>query len=318
MKTAICFIHDRADWYLNYAINQALSSSPGVETVLLGSPAVIIEGCATIDIEKYKKTKGAQDFLAVYKHMSPMSYTYESFCFLRWFYVLEYMRESGIELVLYLDSDSLLFSSIEEILDWAGNQAGCGYLIPEQDYESNYWVGSGNTALWTRGMLQRFCDFILRSYTEEKYLEAYEKKWRSGAGGGICDMTALYLFWLENGEEICNLAITRMGMVCDLNINSSANFRDNEFRKKMGIKKLSDYKGKPAFMSQSGEEKVRVHVAHFQGRAKSFMPKYYNGGYFLGKAKRDFLSFFSIARQLLHRGHEKVSIIIRHLMRKDE
>jgi len=167
-------------------------------------------------------------------------------------------------------------------------------------------------------MPQRFCDFILRSYTEEKYLEAYEKKWKSGAGGGICDMTALYLFWLENGGEICNLAITRNGMVCDLNINSSANFRDNEFLKKMGIKKLSDYKGKPAFMPQSGEEKVRVHVAHFQGRAKSFMPKYYNGGYFLGKAKRDFLSFFSIARQLLHRGHEKVSIIIRHLMRKDE
>jgi hypothetical protein len=307
MKTAICFIHDRMNWYLNYAVNQAISSNPDGEVVVIGSASLRIEGCTTVDIGKYEGAESSREFLRVYKHMSPLSYEFESFCFLRWFYLLEYMREYEIDFALYLDSDSLMFSSLEEVLEWAGKEKGCGFMIPEQEYEANYWVGSGNSAYWTKEMLQKFCDFILRSYQEETGLETYRKKWKSDAGGGICDMTALYLFWRQYGLEIRNLAVAQDGMVFDLNINSAANYRDNEFRKRWGRKRLYNLAGRPAFMLQSGKGKIGVLVAHFQGMAKPFMPKYYRGRHFKGKVGSDIKSFFARSLELVLRGTEKLT-----------
>jgi hypothetical protein len=316
MKTAVCFIHDRENWYLKYAINQAVSANHGAATFLVGSPSVRIDGCAVVDIEKYKDAQSAKDFLRLYKHMSRMSYEFESFCFLRWFYLLEFMKEYSIDFALYLDSDSLLYSSLEEVMDWAGERNKCGFLIPAQEFDSNYWVGSGNAAFWTKEMLQRFCDFMLRSYTEEKYLELYFRKWKSSAGGGICDMTALYLFWLENVDEICNMAVPKDRILFDLNMNSAANYRDNEFRKRFGMKQLQNYRRKPVFLLQANPGKVGVHAAHFQGLAKSFMPKYYSGPYFRGKAKLDFIAFFACALEILLRAIEKMTIRARRILQR--
>jgi hypothetical protein len=201
-------------------------------------------------------------------------------------------------------------------MKWVGTHDKCGFLIPEQSFESNYWVGSGNAAYWTKDMLQGFCDFVLRSYEEEKYLELYLRKWKSSGGGEICDMTALYLFWLEKKDEICNLAISKDHMVFDLNINSAANYRDNEFRKRLGMKRLICRRNILFFLPVSGRGKIGVHVAHFQGMAKSFMPKYYNGRYFKGKAKSDFLSFFARALELLLRAGEKMMIKARNILRR--
>jgi hypothetical protein len=316
MKKAICFIHDRGNWYLKYAVNQAISVNHGGEIVLIGSSYMKIKGCTVVDIEKYKSSESATKFLKLYKHMSPNSYEFEAFCFLRWFYLLEYMREYELDCVLYLDSDSLLYSSQEEVMNWAGEQGKCGFLIPDQEYESNYWVGAGNSAYWTMDMLQRFCDFIIRTYEEDKYLNLYLRKWKSSASGGICDMTALYLFWLENGDEICNLLVPKNNMVFDLTINSAANYSDNEFKKRLGLKQLRNHQKRQFFVLQSSREKIGVHAAHFQGMAKIFMPKYYIGRYFKGKAKLDFYAFFACSLEILLRAIEKITIAGREKLRR--
>jgi hypothetical protein len=316
MRTSICFIHDRANWYLKYVINQAVSTNEGREVVLIGSPSVQYQGCCTVDIEKYKNCKQALEFSRVYQHMSPNSYEFESFCFLRWFYLLAYMCEFEIDFVVYLDSDSLLFSKLDEIMEWIGKPYKCGYLIPEQSYESNYWVGSGNASYWTREMLQKYCAFILQSYVEKKYLDCYMKKWKSSAAGGICDMTAMYLFWLENGNDICNLATSREGAVFDLNINTTMNYYKEEYMKRFGIKKIQHFKNKPVFLLQTNQEKIIVHVVHFQGMAKVYIPKYYNGKYFKGKIKSDLISLFARILEFVLRLCEKMTRSARERLRR--
>jgi hypothetical protein len=258
-------------------MNQARHASPDSDIVLIAPKDVRVEGFTTIDIGRYSESSSIELFRRIYKHMSANPYDYELFCFSRWFYVLDYMREFDIDIVLHLDSDALLFSPIERIVQWMGGGGyECGFSVTDQDYSSYAWAASGHASLWTRKGLESFCNFILHSYRDSEYLSLYEEKWRKVPG--ICDMTALYLYWRENAETVFNTAKIKNGSVIDNNFNSSRNFAADEYKTRYGVKKVENREGKKYFMTKENK-RVEVHVIHFQGWAKRYIPYHYQGAF---------------------------------------
>ncbi len=291
LDTKIVFVHRGRSWYLPYALYQAKHSSPDSDVVLLGDSGGY-EGIGYAALDKLSGADAAR-FQQAYVHMSTLSEEFESVCFLRWFYLLEYMRSEGVRSVMCLDSDVLLYSSMPEIMGVYGrDKRGCACFIPRQQEESG--AASAHISFWTREWLEKFCDFILQCYSIPKYLNKLKGFWKdymaTGMSGGICDMTVLYLFCRENISSVLNLAVDREGSVFNNNINSASAYEPDEYTVTDGMKKVRFANRKP-LLFKSGRDGVtiRAHALHFQGDAKGYMPHYYTGGSFMGKASSDMM-----------------------------
>src|SRR5262249_6585920 len=153
-----------------------------------------------------------------------------------------YMELRGLERVLHLDSDFLLYSSMEELaLSHPIRTGEAALSIPEQTHESLVWLASAHMGLFTVEALDRFCKFATTTFVEERWLSQYKHKWKhhgTGRPGGICDMTTLYLFCREYPESVVNLAEERGGAAVDLRFNNSANHRADEYQVRDGVKRV--------------------------------------------------------------------------------
>lgn len=272
MTTTVAFVHKGRSWFLPYAATQAKLASPESDVVLIGShplrqKQILFSGMSSLENAESRR------FRRCYVHRSTLSINFELFCWLRWFYLLEYLRRTGKDFVLHLDSDVLLYSAVGE-MDLFSDGSDCGFCIPQQVGPPH--DASAHVSFWTRKSLEDFCAFILRSFCDEKYNAVYREKWewhlRTKVGGGVCDMSTLYLFWLENQSRVRNLAVVRDGTVFEHNINIAANYRIDEYRVSGGHKEitLADRHPLLAPVDQT-VERVRAHALHFQGAAKPMM-----------------------------------------------
>ncbi len=305
--TIIVFIHKGGGWYLSYSARQAASASPECEVTVLGGRQ-LGEPIKTVPLDRYAGFEPAAKLRKSYRHMHTGDLGYERFCFLRWFLLLALMEESGAASALYLDSDVLLYSSVGEIVEaFSGGKIACGLSVPAQRHEDREWHVSGHTSFWTRDALREFCSFVLRSFTDERYLGLYREKWdwvqRSGRRGGVSDMTALYLFWREHRDSIANIAEVHNGAVIDHNINLSLNYEENEYEMMSGRKRVEFVDGKPMLVRRDAGTLVRAHALHLQGGAKNFIPLYYCGVTFDGKT---LLDSYAVLRRIGQRGKRLV------------
>ena len=213
-------------------------------------------GADVVSLTACPETALSRKFRASYRHRSHNGYDYELFCFLRWFYLLDYLDREDLESVFYLDSDVVIYTDLSRLY---ANGSAAYYVVEKQSspthrpgtMRNSYAVG--HISFWTREMLQRFCIF-LRLDKEE-----YDKKWRyhvaHGLPGGVEDMDALYLFWRDEGRaDIVNL--DDVPYLHTFFPNSEVHFRD----------------GLPC-TSVNGEEKA-WQALHCQGsQNKDFIPK---------------------------------------------
>lgn len=301
METKIVFIHQGNSWYLPYALYQAKSSSPNSDVVLLGDD-LKFDGI-NVEILDNLHSNEIDAFKGYYSHMSTNSEKFELFCWLRWFYLLNYMRKNNVPSVLHLDSDALLYSSIEDIKKvYAELDLKCALSIPKQDDSSFTWCASGHISYWTIEALENFCQFIINSYTEERYLNKYKEKWdwhvTQNRPGGICDMTTLYFFWQANQDLVVNWAKSYQGNVIDDNINAASNSESDEYLTKLGIKKIKFINKHPYFFSANGKGgQDRVHALHLQGFGKQHIRRLYNGKSFKGKAYSEAVHLYRSTRK---------------------
>jgi len=283
----IVFIHKGDSWYLPYVLYQAKHINPDSDIVLIGD-GFSYAGIRNETLDNYQ-SDDLQNFINNYIHMSTNPEKFELFCWLRWFHLLEYMCRNNVQSVLHLDSDVLLYSSIQDIKEtFLDGECSCGLLVPQKEFSSLHWAASGHVSYWTIDSLAKFCAFSLNSFTDKKYLELYKVKWQAhitkAEPGGICDMTTLYLYWYENQDNIQNLLIAKNGAVFDNGVSDASNYVDDEYVAISGRKKISFCKRRPYFHSSIDESRrVRAHAIHFQGDAKEYLPKFYTGKYFKGK-----------------------------------
>ena len=285
-NTPIVFIHNGRSTNLLWAIYQAKHADPCAPIFTIGDnqrfsglPVTPLAALADANLEKFKR---------VYRHMSSNSADFELTCYLRWFYLLQFMKLNALREVFHYDSDVLVYSKGEDIkttLLETGQECGLS-IVRESCDDDRLGVACGHASYWTIGILEQFCDFCLETFTTENYLRQYERKiaWHQAnkIEGGVVDMTTLFLFWQKNAQRITNFAAIRNGTVMDHNVNEPCNDGIVRYQKEGAYKKIQFACGAP-FFTLENNTRVRAHAIHFQGAAKAVMKDYYRASMFTGK-----------------------------------
>jgi len=305
----IVFIHKGDSWFLPYAINQAAAFNPENVILLTDTPKKNnAYGVKQIPFN-LSDSEAITQFKKHYQHMSTNSAKFEIFCWVRWFHLLDLMKQENLKSVFYLDTDVLLYASAHEMFNHysESHDLWCGFSIPEHSEESMDWTASAHTSFWTLESLESFCQFITQSFSDPNLLEKYQQKWswhqENKSPGGICDMTTLFLFWKKHAAKINNFAKSQHQGVIDHNVNLSLNYSADEYLLHRKIKAITIENNLCSFRKKSTNSPIRTFSAHFQGGAKKYMPLFYRGPRFylkspqksirhLGKTLRGFKKFY--------------------------
>lgn len=293
----VVMVHDGDSWYLPYALYQARGVAGDQRVVLLGNGRRSWPGIDQIPLSSIESSAGISRFRASYIHRSTNSERFELFCWLRWFVLLEYMMQSKLEEIVYLDSDVLLYSPPREWVSSHFNRSqGCSYFIPRQDAGSFLWCASAHVSYWTREALQLFCDFAENSYTDHACTFDYEQKWKwhleNQTPGGVCDMNGLYRFWRLHPEIVVNLGEGTARGVVDRAMGTPDNLVASEYAMNGGVKRVMYVGHNACLVTASEGASVNALALHFQGWTKDLMPFYYRGRGFQGKTQRDVRSLW--------------------------
>jgi hypothetical protein len=176
-----------------------------------------------------------------------------------------------------IDSDAIVLQNLSEISKnyLLANQFCAGISTRHQDPFD--WASSPHTSFWTLAGLENFLSFLKNLYSSETRAlldQKYQWHTRNHIPGGICDMTALFL-WQKDRKDICNLAKAHMeGLpLFDNNLNEDGNMVRQEFLMVKNVKLKKIIRKDNIFWAHTqGDFKATpVMALHFQGRAKVCM-----------------------------------------------
>jgi hypothetical protein len=208
---AECHHCEAVPQFLLLAIRVAVAA--GNHVVLVGDEATrFLQESAVTWIPITALSADARALDSAYQHASSTPESYEKGCMQRAFFLRSLLRLLRLQRIVHLDSDVLLLVSGERWL--AALEArqrhpsgvavelppvGGYWLRPRQSYSSWHWVESIATAIVSAPLLDALTDFILRLYSSAQGVaflntKIHEYVVKLGGEGGVCDMTAYYLF----------------------------------------------------------------------------------------------------------------------------
>ena len=282
MKTEalpIIFYQDGYQEFLEYALAQARHSNPASKMYVICDDSVIKRliyrrSINIIPINNYAPL--IEEFEKHYQHFSANPIKYELVCFVRWIAIYELMRENNINSAFICDSDCLVYSNISELFPLYN--AEYASLIIVNDQEPFVWVASGGESYWNIKGLKLFVEYLFDAYKNGIRLLLNDKiKYHQtqNVAGGVCDMTLLYKFYIQNRSKFSNILTVTDGGTFDMAIGTS----DNEFRNEYqfdGNKKIINYTEKIPFgYNIILDKQIRFHLLHFQGASKPLMKEFY-------------------------------------------
>lgn len=269
----IIIVHCGNSFYLEPILRQNRYFNPDNRICLISDKSTSrIAHAEHFLIDDYMSS--AKEFQKIYRHYSVNTVAFELFCFQRWFCVLDFIKEQKMEHFVCIDSDYLLYESIDNI------------MRPYLSYDMTLLGTSGAMcALFSRESLQRFCDFCTQLYTEEKYLtlirEMYEEIKNVKKIGAISDMTAVELYRRYVSDNVVDIAVPRHKLCMDLRLWSPIGFETESRTDLMGRapKKIYWRNNCPygKFLTPTPEADseglVRFGGLHLQGGSKRMLPR---------------------------------------------
>lgn len=187
----------------------ALAQVHNERVLLIGDRAAHMGVVDIPNLEVYNSAKynwQIKDLAGVWELMSTFEH---NICMRRWFILLEFMKQHDLHCVFTCDSDYALFTDVNIALQDYPEKPVL-IEIPNNDRPFR-WSCAASASYWTRSSLQQFCDLILNTYGSKDGMALLRSKWnwhkRTGAGGGVCDMTLLYLFSLAYPDQVGNLLV---------------------------------------------------------------------------------------------------------------
>lgn len=269
MKTIpVVFIHTGYQPYMEHTIHQAEKTNSVV--YLLGDEKNKHVVQQWFDIEEYQSERYDQ-FKKIYKHMSSNPYEFEFNCFRRFFVTYEFAMKRGIEKFVMLDTDCFSFADFSEL----GFEEYDAALSMPKDQSNYLWTASPHGSMWSVCALENFLDFLFYEYTDN--ISELEEKWNyhknHNIGGGICDMTLLYLW--ANSVERFNVLNTTQGYksgVFDHFASLSEGYEKEEYQilKGINIKRIK-FENNRAYFKKSDGSWIRTYTIHAQGKSKIFI-----------------------------------------------
>jgi hypothetical protein len=269
----VVFTHRGGQEYVRVAIKQARQWNGRV--VLLGDGSN-----AGWDVEHHAIADhfgaDAERVVGYYEHMCSNPHDFELYNLQEYFVLREFMQRQALPVIFACDSDVMAYADLTEEERKHGDYLAV-YSIPEEQWEYR-WSASAHSVYWTFSGLCDFCDFVEATYTGN--LDKLREKWRwhqeNGVGGGVCDMTLLWLFYVENAGRVHDICRVVGGAAFDHNIRAAENAFPGEYRMDGGLKEVRWRGGQPYCWHLELERWVRFAVLHFQNGAKPLMQEYYH------------------------------------------
>lgn len=276
----IFLIHHGNQDYLQIAAR--CTQEAGNHVILIGNDAVTGKLCtayyddALIDLPEYR------DFEAQYVHLSSAPIEFELLCFKRYFYLYAVAKQRGLNHFWMIDSDATVLQDLTAITNdfLLPNDYCAGISTPRQsafNQDGFWWACSPHTSFWTIAGLEDFLSFLKNLYkgeTRELLDQKYEWHLQNNMPGGICDMTALFL-WQKNKGNVYNFAKAHLEGLpfFDNNLNETGNVIDHEFAmvQNVMLKKVTQLNKMHWVHKSEGTQAMPVAALHFQGRAKVCM-----------------------------------------------
>ncbi len=262
----IVFIHYGNSDYLPFTLGQAKLWSMASPIVLIGDKTNNLFPFVThVNMNSYGRQ--AAEFQKIYKHMSPNGAPYELFCFVRWFLLRDFMKAHGLQRIVHVDSDVLMYVDVnKEQENW-------------RDYELTLVNGVCAGNMFVNGLkgMEGLCDVIWDLYagadSAQRLAEIYA--WRQKTNEGISDMVALKAYYDANRAKVAEMTgIQPDGSYWDANIHLSEGFELFDGRK---VARFVDRV--PYCRRLDTGRSVRFKGLHFQGVAKEYIEPAFRQGY---------------------------------------
>jgi len=253
----IFFIHHGYADYLQWNIEHLRSRFPERKIIVISDHAY--DHAQWVPIKNYKKTV----FDSHYVHLSQVDQKFEVFCFKRWFILANVLKALHINDFIYLDSDCVLFDD-----QFPTDRLG---IVGDPKSHAYHYTKSGHSLFSNQASLEKFCEFMMQTYTQAEGVEALKllRQTRIGPRGGVTDMTLFGLFANKYPQEVHHQEVIINGVCSDDNFNESGGFKTDGTHKKIRIEA-----GLPYAYRITDDQKIMMRTLHFQGSAKAYMPHY--------------------------------------------
>ncbi len=250
----IIFVHTGIASYLEYSIKQA--EMLGYQVTLIGDEAAYKSSNSQVkfvDISDLN-TQEVENFKKIYVHNSSNSYDYELFCFLRWFYIREYIR-SNDRSFLVLDSDVLIYPGFFHAIQALTKNFECLINTAWCQYFGGY------------SQIDFLCKSFEKLFISQDSMSEVSKianfEWTH-----VSDMHAL-IYFSKIYPQFKDVLIDAesMGML--------GNIRNNNFYENIGsyAKVIGRLELSPIFLEKNGLSRT-ARMIHFQGISKNLMAKF--------------------------------------------
>ena len=260
----IVWFHKGPCWYLAWSIIQAQTSNPDNPQIAFTDVPIQMPGVEWIDLKDYWEE--AAEFEKIYRHESVMPTWYDIPAIAKWFVLRQWMQTNDIEQCFFVDSDVMIYGDLEE--DSKRFQSADFTYLPRG--------GPINGYINNRAALDRFCQFILRLYSQPDLL--YEKLEKARLSTPKLNVNDMSLFvWFQEQDEL--LKDTDL---CATDFSSAGPSEHDSAFQYTGTweangkeKKIVWREGWPHAIRTNGEQ-VRMLTLHFNGRTKPLMPRFCN------------------------------------------
>jgi hypothetical protein len=268
MDLPIVFLHYGRSKYLPFTLGRAKMLNVNSPVVLIGDAANkdYLPFVEHVDMNRYARQ--AAEFQKAYTHLSPNGYSYEMFCFMRWFILRDFLRAHGLKEIIHLDSDVLINVNVQEE---RRNWLGYGLTILRKECAGNMFVNGMAT-------LEALCDIIWDMYTgpdsQARLTELLQRR------GNISDMAALEMLCQANPAHVAEMdGIQPDGSFWDANINLSQGFETG----RDGMKAIRWINGMPFGRHLATGRDVLFKSLHYQGMSKDAIEPAFRQAYPLPK-----------------------------------
>ncbi len=245
--------------HLNCALLQARLWNPERSICVITdeepSALLAVPGIEIIHPEPF--SSGARELREVYRHFSSNPEHFERACLERWFILRDFLRDRKLASAWHFDSDVMLYTDLQEETARA------------EEVDFTLTRRSGHSSYFKLPALEKFCEFILKSYLQEPgtgWLHACDQaRIKAQKRARISDMFFIAEFTKEPGLRSADLNRPQHGCtVIDANANADTTKAGAE-----GIlREITFSENRPHSTQDPAFPNQRYATLHFQGAAK--------------------------------------------------
>ncbi|MGG4451250.1 hypothetical protein [Brevibacillus porteri] len=254
----IVFMHRVDEVHVGLCMQQAKYSNPSSRVILIGSPEnkhLCGNNIEHFPLSQYKQ--GSQTFSRHYNHSSSNDYTYNLFCFLRWFVLRDFMRSQGINRCCYLDSDVMLYTDMSKL---------------NNDDFHDFTFEYSWTTVCELDMLDEFCEYTTKYFRDALHYESLLQFTKELGNVPISDMVLFILFHNYALRRKATYGSVTDSGYFDNNLNCSFAPSCPEIDMLDSKKQIYQKDGALFFKITGTNDYIHSHSLHFQGHAKAYIP----------------------------------------------